>query len=190
MHPRRRPWTAAVALTVAALLAAGCGSQAAAPEVAPDLADSPRPAAPTEASTPDASSGPDGTTAPTPDKVAGERGLVVTTADSDFGTMLFDRTGQAIYLFDKESGNRARCYGACAAAWPPVVTRGEPRAAGLVRPGLLGTTERVDGSTQVTYANHPLYYYLRDSKNEVLCHNVTEYGGLWLVVTPNGTPAA
>ena len=51
-----------------------------------------------------------------------------------------------------------------------------------------GTT--VDGSTQVTYAGHPLYYYAHEGKNQVTCHNVSEFGGLWLVVTPTGQAAA
>ena len=70
------------------------------------------------------------------------RGLAITTAASDFGPMLFDRNGQAIYLFDKETTRRPQCYGACASAWPPVITLGHPRAAGDVRETLLGTTER------------------------------------------------
>ncbi len=103
--------------------------------------------------------------------------------------MLFDRSGQAIYLFEKESTKRARCYGACAEAWPPVLTKGEPRASAKTRQGLLGTTRRNDGSTQVTYAGHPLYFYVNEGKNEVLCHNVNQFGALWLVVTPGGNPA-
>lgn len=103
--------------------------------------------------------------------------------------MLFDRRGQAIYLFDKESTRRAECYGACARAWPPVLTDESPRGTGAVRPDLLGTTDRSDGSTQVTYAGHPLYYYAHEDPHEVLCHNVTEFGGRWLVVTPAGMPA-
>ena len=104
--------------------------------------------------------------------------------------MLFDRLGQAIYLFDREATRRAECYGACAKAWPPVLTKGAPRASGDVRAALLGTTERDDGSTQITYAGHPLYYYAHEGPNQVLCHNVREFGGLWLVVTPAGEPAA
>jgi len=104
--------------------------------------------------------------------------------------MLFDRPGQAIYLFDKETSRRPRCYDACATAWPPVLTSGSPRAAGAVRADLLGTVERTDGSTQVTYAGHPLYYYAHEGPNQVLCHNVVEFGGRWLVVTPDGSPAA
>jgi predicted lipoprotein with Yx(FWY)xxD motif len=116
-------------------------------------------------------------------------GTVVTTAPSDYGTMLFDESRQAIYLFDKETSQRPRCYGPCAEAWPPVLTKGEPRAARRTKQRLLGTTERRDGSLQVTYAGHPLYFYAHEGKGEVLCHDVEEYGGVWLVVQPDGDAA-
>jgi predicted lipoprotein with Yx(FWY)xxD motif len=103
--------------------------------------------------------------------------------------MLFDQPGQAIYLFEKETAGRPDCYGDCAAAWPPVLTTGEPQAAGEARADLLGTVPRDDGSTQVTYAGHPLYYYAHEGPGQVLCHDVVEFGGRWLVVTPGGTPA-
>src|SRR5262249_17259817 len=117
-------------------------------------------------------------------------GTVIKTASSRFGRILFDGTGQAIYLFDKEKATKAACYGQCAEAWPPVLTRGTPVAAGGADADALGTTKRTDGSTQVTYAGHPLYYYAHDGKNEALCHNVREYGGLWLVLTPAGEAAS
>ncbi len=114
----------------------------------------------------------------------------VKVAQSEFGRMLFDASGQAIYLFDKERTSAPECYGACAKAWPPVLTQGRPQGVGAVRSQLLGTTPRKDGSAQVIYDGHPLYYYAHEDKNEVLCHNVAEFGGLWLVVTPSGEPAA
>jgi predicted lipoprotein with Yx(FWY)xxD motif len=103
--------------------------------------------------------------------------------------MLFDARGQAIYLFDKGATRTPECYGACAAAWPPVLTKGRPEAQGATRQGLLGTTKRRDGSVQVTYAGHPLYFYAHEGPHQVLCHNVSEYGGVWLVVTPDGDAA-
>lgn len=136
-----------------------------------------------------AASGSAPATSAAPDEGAAT-GLVVRTAGSEFGRMLFDAQGQAIYLFDKETSSRAECYGACADAWPPVLTDGEPRAGGATREALLGTTPRRDGSTQVTYAGHPLYYYAHEGPGQVLCHDVVEYGGRWLVVTPAGEPAA
>ena len=91
--------------------------------------------------------------------------------------MLFNASGQAIYLFDAERGTRPECYGECADAWPPVLTSGNPQAKRRVRPDLLGTTRRSDGATQVTYAVHPLYFYAHEGKYQVLCHNIEEYGG-------------
>jgi predicted lipoprotein with Yx(FWY)xxD motif len=115
--------------------------------------------------------------------------VVVATGASDFGPMLFDDSEQAIYLFDRETTAEPDCYDECAEAWPPVLTTGPPRAEGDVRAGLLGTTERDDGSLQVTYAGHPLYFYAHEGPGQVLCHDVTEFGGVWLVVTPAGAPA-
>ena len=111
-------------------------------------------------------------------------------AESDFGTILYDASGQPIYLFDAETSSRPKCYDECAKAWPPVLTNGAPRAKGAVQSDFLGTTRRTDGSTQITYAGHPLYFYAHEGKFQVLCHNVNEFGGTWLVVQPNGKPAA
>jgi predicted lipoprotein with Yx(FWY)xxD motif len=113
-------------------------------------------------------------------------GTELVAADSQYGSILFDSKHRGIYLFDRESPDSSQCYGACADAWPPVLTDGDPQAGAGLDPKLLGTTERDDGSTQVTYNGHPLYYYVDDPPGEVLCHNVDEFGGLWLVVEPSG----
>ena len=124
-------------------------------------------------------------TATAPAKPAAE-GTTVKLSDSQFGQILFGENDQAIYLFETESGPRAECYGACAEAWPPVLTKGDPQAGPGLKASLLGTTERTDGTTQVTYNGHPLYYYAHEGPNEVTCHNVAEFGGLWLVVDAAG----
>ena len=115
--------------------------------------------------------------------------LGINMDDSEYGPMLFDERGQAIYLFDKETSETAECYGDCAADWPPVLTDGPPEAGGEAGAGLLGTTERDDGSVQVTYNGHPLYFYADEGPGQVLCHDVDHYGGTWLVVTPEGDAA-
>jgi predicted lipoprotein with Yx(FWY)xxD motif len=117
-------------------------------------------------------------------------GVEITTADSQFGEALFDGDRRAIYYFDKEQTEASECYGDCAAAWPPVLTEDDPQAGGGADAKLLGTTERDDGSTQVTYADRPLYYYIDDPVGQILCHNVVEFGGTWLAVQPNGDPVA
>ena len=117
------------------------------------------------------------------------KGTAVKVVNSRFGQILADRKGQAFYLFDKEKTKKAECYGACAKAWPPVLTKGKPRAGKGAQSSLLGTTKRRDGKLQVTYAGKPMYYYVDDSPGKVLCHNVDEFGGLWLVLRANGKPA-
>lgn len=114
---------------------------------------------------------------------------VITTGDSEFGTILFDDKGQAIYIWAVEESTTPECYGDCAEAWPPVLTDGAPQATGDVSNELLGTTKRTDGSTQVTYNGHPLYYYAHEKPGEVKCHNISTHGGLWWVIQPNGVRA-
>jgi predicted lipoprotein with Yx(FWY)xxD motif len=172
MHRHCRQLTLAAVITAAALFAAACG------EGATDRARVSASSAPAPESTPT-----------TPSSSPAAAGIAITTADSDYGPMVFDAHGQAIYLFDKETAGRPDCHGECAAAWPPVLTDGIPQATGAVRPDLLGTVPRDDGSTQVTYAGHPLYYYAHEEPGQVLCHDVMDFGGRWLVVTPEGTPA-
>ena len=116
-------------------------------------------------------------------------GIVLIVAASRYGPVLFDGSGQAIYTFGTERTSTPACYGDCASAWPPVLTAGAPVARGGVRPELLGVTVRRDGSAQATYRGKPLYFYAGEGKHVVLCHNVREFGGLWLAVTKAGTPA-
>ena len=123
---------------------------------------------------------------PAKDESPAKPGTEITVSQSQFGDVLFDGANQAIYLFDKETGSTPECYGDCAAAWPPVLTNGEPVANGAAKQSLLGTTERDDGSIQVTYAGKPLYYYAHEGPGQVLCHNVDEFGGLWLVLDASG----
>jgi predicted lipoprotein with Yx(FWY)xxD motif len=114
------------------------------------------------------------------------KGTEIKLGDSQFGQVQFGPNDQAIYIFDKESGTKSECYGECAAAWPPVLTEGQPQAGSGLKASLLGTTERNDGSTQITYNGHPLYYYAHEGPGVVTCHDVEEFGGLWLAVNARG----
>ena len=129
------------------------------------------------------------TTSSSSSSVSARTGVVITIAASPFGPVLFDRTGQAIYTFDTENTSKPRCYGECADAWPPVLTTGRPIARGAVRQDLLGVTTRSGGTTQATYGGKPLYFYAHEGKHQVLCHNVTEFGGRWLAITAAADPA-
>jgi len=107
---------------------------------------------------------------------------------SRFGRILFDGRGRALYAFTRDRrGGRSRCYGACAKAWPVYFAKGRALAGKGVRQSLIGATRRRDGRRQVTYNGRPLYYYVGDkSPGQILCQNVDEFGGTWLVVRPNG----
>jgi predicted lipoprotein with Yx(FWY)xxD motif len=112
----------------------------------------------------------------------------VAVGTSPFGSILFDGRGFALYAFTRDRARRATCYGACATAWPPYVVTATPSPGAGAQSSLLGVTRRADGKLQATYAGRPLYYYVGDTKpGVVLCQNVREYGGLWLVVRPGGT---
>jgi predicted lipoprotein with Yx(FWY)xxD motif len=117
---------------------------------------------------------------------ATSNGTSVILGDSEFGQILFDSKRQAIYVFERDQEGKSNCYGDCAEAWPPVFTKGEPRAGNGVKRSLLGTTKRRDGKLQVTYADKPLYYYANEGPREVKCHNVNLNGGFWWVVGPDG----
>jgi predicted lipoprotein with Yx(FWY)xxD motif len=115
-------------------------------------------------------------------------GKQIKVVNSDYGPVIADGRGEAFYLFDKEKRRQSRCYGDCARVWPPVLTKGAPRAGNGIDTQLLGTTKRKNGKQQVTYKGHPLYYYVDDAPGTILCQDVSEFGGLWLVVKPSGNP--
>jgi predicted lipoprotein with Yx(FWY)xxD motif len=164
----------AVGAAAGALALAGCGGD---DDDSGDETTAPAAAAPT-------------TTATQTAQQAAATGTTIKTSDSQYGQVLFGGDDRAIYYFDKESASKSECYGECAEAWPPVLTEGDPQAGSGAQNGLLGTTERDDGTMQVTYDGHPLYYYVDDPKGEVACHNVSEFGGLWLAVQGNGQPVS
>jgi predicted lipoprotein with Yx(FWY)xxD motif len=105
---------------------------------------------------------------------------------SSYGRILFDGRGFVLYAFTRDVRGKSTCRGACAAAWPAFVVKSRPRApAGIAR--RLGTTRRAGGAIQATYAGRPLYYYVGDrAPGQILCQNVSEYGGIWRVIRPSG----
>jgi predicted lipoprotein with Yx(FWY)xxD motif len=110
----------------------------------------------------------------------------VVVRSSDYGRILFDGGNRALYAFTHDRKGKSTCYGACADVWPPYIVRRTLRAGTGATQAKLGTTRRRDGRLQLTYAGRPLYYYVHDGKGQVRCQNVSEYGGLWLVVRGSG----
>jgi predicted lipoprotein with Yx(FWY)xxD motif len=109
------------------------------------------------------------------------------TKSDDLGTFLTDSSGRSLYLWKADKGDSSTCSGPCAQAWPPVTTTGAPTAGTGVKASLLGTTKRSDGSTEVTYGGHPLYYFVGDKKpGDTAGQASEEFGADWLVVAPTG----
>ena len=107
---------------------------------------------------------------------------------TEYGKAIFGPTGKVVYVFGADRGSVSHCYGVCAKAWPPLLTKGAPLAGSGVEANLLGTTKRRDGTTQVTYNRHPLYYYVGDKVGKIMCQHANMHGGLWLIIKPNGQP--
>jgi predicted lipoprotein with Yx(FWY)xxD motif len=147
-----------------ALLATACSPQAT-PTAAPP---------PTE---------PPATEPPAAVPVTGE--TIVNLGQNDtLGSVLVDDKGMTLYLFTKDTPNTTVCYDKCATAWPPLLTTGSPVAGEGVDASLLGTTNRTDGTVQVTYNGWPLYYYEKDkAPGDVVGQDV---GGVWYVVSAEG----
>jgi predicted lipoprotein with Yx(FWY)xxD motif len=113
---------------------------------------------------------------------------VVSTHASPAGTYLTDAKGMTLYLWKADTGSTSTCSGACAQAWAPYTTSGMPQAKGGAQQSMLATSKRGDGSTQVTYAGHPLYYYAGDTNpGDMNGQGSTQFGSAWWVVNPNGS---
>ena len=112
---------------------------------------------------------------------------VVSTTKSSLGTFLVDANGRALYLWDADHGSMSTCGGECAQDWPPLTTTGSPKATGGVKASLLGTTKRADGTSEVTYAGHPLYTFAGDSQaGQTTGQGSAAFGAPWWIVTPAG----
>jgi predicted lipoprotein with Yx(FWY)xxD motif len=106
------------------------------------------------------------------------------------GMILVDSNGMTLYDFHKDKGTTSSCYGPCAEGWPPMLTEGEPTVGNGAMASKLGTTERKDGTTQVTYAGHPLYTFVEDKKpGEANGNDVSAFGGQWYALKGNGEEA-
>ena len=133
-------------------------------------------------STPAASS-PGSSPASTPAGAA----TVAVGATGKLGQILVDGSGRTLYLFEADKGTSSTCYSACATYWPPLLTNGAPVAGSGVNETLLGTTQRTDGTVEVTYNGHPLYFVVTDhNPGDATGQDVNNFGAPWYVLGPDG----
>lgn len=118
---------------------------------------------------------------------AAAKGTAISTTKRADGTFLTGAGGRALYLWVADAKGMSSCSGACAKAWPPLITTGKPAASGSVQASQLGTIKRSDGSEQVTYNGHPLYYFEGDPKSGTTNGQGSDaFGAKWWLVTPAG----
>jgi predicted lipoprotein with Yx(FWY)xxD motif len=164
-------------LVAAAFIAAACSTTtssagpygaaaapSAAPSVAPVVAPSAQPAPPAAS------------------------GTAINLGNTRLGQVLVDSTGLTVYLFLADGSAMSSCNSAsCVQYWPPVLTTGAPQAGAGVNASLLGTITRADGTSQVTYAGHPLYRFISDkAAGDETGQGVNAFGAPWYVVSPSG----
>jgi predicted lipoprotein with Yx(FWY)xxD motif len=127
-----------------------------------------------------------GAEAPAPPSTAApaESQAAVTAAESSLGQTLVDAEGRTLYAFTKDKGGKSTCYGDCEATWPALTVQGSPEAGDGAQSSLLATTNRDDGSAQVTYKGMPLYLFSGDQQPGDT--NGQGVGGVWFAVTPDG----
>jgi predicted lipoprotein with Yx(FWY)xxD motif len=164
----RNRWLAVPVLAAAVIGLAACGSSGSSSTSS------------TPAATPAASAG-------TSSSPATTSGSMIKTAHTSLGTILVNSKGFAIYMFGPDTATASKCTGSCATYWPPVKGPVTALPGSNLRPKLLGTIKRADGTTQATYAGHPLYTYVADKTPGVASGQGTNLsGGKWYVLAPSG----
>jgi len=184
-------WRLVAPLAVAALAATACGSSSGGSQAR--VASQPSAASSSAGTSSSAAGGGvypmGGTSSSAGTSSAGTMTAAATvqTTKGPLGTFLTDASGKTLYLFEKDSGMTSTCYDACAQVWPPLLTKGSSKAAGAASASMLGTTKRKDGTTQVTYDGHPLYYFSPDSgPGDTKGEGNNGFGAKWYVVNPSG----
>src|SRR5438093_12742091 len=112
----------------------------------------------------------------------------VSLRKTNLGLILVNSRRHTLYLFAKDRNGKSACSGSCARFWPPLLSRGKPTAGPRVKPSLLGTTRRRNGSLQVTYNKHPLYAYSLDKQAaQTNGEGSFAFGAKWYAVSARGT---
>jgi predicted lipoprotein with Yx(FWY)xxD motif len=178
-----------VLATSVGLIATGCGGKhkavpssggyaqptSAGPESSPPSTGAPESSPPSSAAP--ESSPPESSMSPTAGPVE------IRTKDVSIGRILVDGKDMTLYLFEKDKGGKPACTGACAALWPPLLTDGKVTAGSGINASWLSTTDRDDGTKQVTYHGWPLYHYAKDTKaGDMTGQGLNSFGGNWYVV--------
>jgi predicted lipoprotein with Yx(FWY)xxD motif len=130
-----------------------------------------------------------GTSAPasSPAAAGGSSAATVDVHTGNGTSFLTDSSGRALYLWTPDTKTMSTCSGACASAWPPLTVKGAPTAGTGATASDLGTISRSDGTKQVSYAGHPLYYFAGDkAAGQTSGEGSNGFGAPWYLVAPSG----
>lgn len=104
------------------------------------------------------------------------------------GKVLVGNNGHTMYLFQGDKSGTSACSGACAAAWPPVTVSGAPEAGSGINQAQLVVIKRSNGTMQLAYNGHPLYYFTADrAAGTAHGQGLKAFGAEWYVVNASGT---
>lgn len=125
-------------------------------------------------------------------QTASAANLTIGTQAGPGGDHLVDGQGKSLYVFDKDPPLGSVCTDDCSRLWPPLTGAAGDTVgvSGSAQSNLLGTPYvRLDGSRQIVYANHALYYYQGDTQpGDTKGNNLNSFGGQWCLVSPSGSP--
>ena len=112
--------------------------------------------------------------------------VTIATHKGPLGTYLTTSTGMSLYMFAADSGGKSNCNSSCVQYWPPLAGS-SAQTTGAANSAMTGTIMRSDGTSQITYAGHPLYTYVGDTKaGDTNGQGKDLNGGKWYLLDPKG----
>jgi predicted lipoprotein with Yx(FWY)xxD motif len=116
-------------------------------------------------------------------QIVGDNLMLGVDGNSSLGTYLIAYNGETLYTYEKDTGASSTCYAACAAKWPPYIVSpsDNTNAQYGVDANKISLITRADGTLQVAYNDHPLYFYSGDTQETT---NGQGFGGVWYVIKP------
>jgi predicted lipoprotein with Yx(FWY)xxD motif len=134
------------------------------------------------------SGGSDTTSAAGASGAGSARAVSIETHSGPMGAYLTDGSGRSLYLFAADTAGKSNCSGGCASTWPPVLASSASAMSGA-QASMLGTITRSDGTKQVSYDGHALYYFAQDTKaGQTTGQGFDNFGAKWWLVAPSGQP--
>ena len=128
------------------------------------------------------------TTGSTP-AAGGGSTVALETHSGPMGTFVTDAQGKALYMFAAETSTTSACNSTCQQTWPPLTTTATATAMSGIQASLIATVAGPNGTMQVTFAGHRLYYYASDSApGDTKGQGFDSFGGKWWLLTPSGQP--